>query len=693
VSRVKSRVQPLLLVVENLHWIDTETQAVLESLIESLPAARVFLLVTYRPEYQHAWGSKTYYTQLRLDPLSPEHAHELLTALLGEDASLTPLAQRLVEHTEGNPLFLEESVRTLVETQGLVGETGAYHLAKPFVSLQVPVTVQAILAARMDRLSVEAKRLLQAAAVIGRDVPLSLLQAIAEPPEAEVRHGLRHLQAAEFLYETCLFPESAYTFKHALTQQVAYGSLPHERRRLLHARIVQALETLYTERRGEHTERLADHAFRGEMWEQAVAYCRQASAKASARSANREAVAHLEQALAALQHLPESRDRRAQAIDLWLELRNALHPLGEHERIHACLHEAERMAEAMGDPRRLSQVSTLLGHYFGWIGEQEHAIERLQHALDIARDLGDVVLQLGPSFVLGEAHFALGNYRQAAQFLRQVMASLTGDLAYERFGWTMVPSVCSRQWLVYCLAELGEFVEGATLADEGVRIAEAVNHPFSLEQIYDSVGSLYLRKGDFDCAILALERALGLCRAANIQSSVPGIASALGHAYALAGRIDEALHLLEQAVERATAMKRGIDLTRCVASLSEGYLLAGRRDAAGPLAQRALELSQEHKERGNQAWALRLLGEIAARCDPPKIESAAASYRQALVLAEELGMRPLQAHCHRGLGILYVQIGRRQQAHEELSTAIALYRAMEMTFWLPQAEAALVQVT
>jgi len=287
----------------------------------------------------------------------------------------------------------------------------------------------------------------------------------------------------------------------------------------------------------------------------------------------------------------------------------------------------------------------------------------------------------------------MGNYRQATQFLRQVMASLTGDLAYERFGMTAIPSVCSFQWLVYCLAELGEFVEGTSLANEGVRIAEVIDHPFTLEQMYHSVGYLALLQGDFDRAIPVLERALGICRAANIQSSVPSIASALGHAYALAGRIDEALPLLEQAVERAPAMKRGIDLAHCVASLSEGYLLAGRRDAAVPLAQRALELSQEHKERGNQAWALRLLGEMAVRHDPPKIESAEASYRQALTLAEELGMRPLQAHCHRGLGTLYVQIGLREQARDELSTAIALYRAMGMQFWLPQAEAALVQVS
>jgi tetratricopeptide (TPR) repeat protein len=404
----------------------------------------------------------------------------------------------------------------------------------------------------------------------------------------------------------------------------------------------------------------------------------------------------LEQALAALQHLPESQDTRAQAIDLRLELRNALQPLGELGRIRDCLHEAERLAEALGDPRCMSRVSALLGHHFHWIGDHEHAIERLQHALAIAPDLGNhgyMLLQLIPNFFRGEAHFALGKYRQATRFLRQVMASLTGDLAYERFGMTEAPSICAYQWLVYCLAELGEFVEGTSLANEGVRIAKVIDHPFTLEQMYHSVGYLALLQGDFDRAIPVLERALGICRAANIQSSVLGIASALGHAYALAGRIDEALPLLEQAVERAPAMKRGIDLTSCIASLSEGYLLAGRRDDAIPLAHRAVELSHEYKERGNQAWVLRLLGEIAARREPPKIESAEASYRQALALAEALEMRPLQAHVHRGLSILYTQIGIRQQTREELSTTIALYRAMAMTFWLPQAEAALVQVT
>src|SRR5262249_46252029 len=296
----ESQVQPLLLVFEDLHWTDSETQALLDSLVESLPTAQLLLLVNYRPEDQHGCGSKPSSPQLGLDPLLPASADAFLQALLGADPSLAPLKRLLIERTEGNPFFLEESVRTLVETGVLVGAPGASRLAQPIESLQVPATVQAILAARIDRLPPEEKRLLQTAAVIGTEVPLPLLQAIAELPEDALHRGLALLQAAEFLYETCLFPEPEYTFKHALTHEVAYGSLLLERRRVLHARIVEALEALAPDRETEQAERLAHHAVRGEVWEKAVTYCQQAGTRAYDRAAFGEAVASFEQALQAL---------------------------------------------------------------------------------------------------------------------------------------------------------------------------------------------------------------------------------------------------------------------------------------------------------------------------------------------------------------------------------------------------------
>ena len=475
----ESQVQPLLLVFENLHWIDAETQAVLDSLIESLPTARLLLLVNYRTEYQHGWGSKTYYTQLRLDPLPAASAEEVLQALLGDDPSLVPLKRLVIERTEGNPFFLEESIRALVETGGLVGERGAYHPFKSLDRLQVPATVQAVLAARIDRLPPEEKHLLQTAAVIGTEVPFALLQAIAELSEEELRRGLGHLQAAEFLYETSLFPELEYTFKHALTHKVAYGSLLQERRRALHAQIVDAIERLAPNRLDEQVDQLAHHALRGEVWDKAVAYCRQAGTKALAHSAFREVVMCSEQAFAALTHLPESRATQEQAIDLRLDLRNALWALGELRQVLDSLREDATLAEALDDQPRLGRVSAYMCRYFREMGDHDGAVECGQHALAIAETLGDFALQVLAQHYLGVAYHVLGDHRRAMGVLRRNVEALAGDLIRESFGVVGYPAVNSRAWFVRCLAELGAFPEGVAYGEEAVRIAEAVEHPVS----------------------------------------------------------------------------------------------------------------------------------------------------------------------------------------------------------------------
>jgi class 3 adenylate cyclase/tetratricopeptide (TPR) repeat protein len=688
----ETQVQPLLLVFEDLHWIDAETQALLESLVESLPTVRLLLLVNYRPEYQHGWGNTTYYTQLRLDPLPPTSAGAFLQALLGHDPSLAPLTRLLIARTEGNPFFLEESVRTLVETGVLVGEPGAYRLGKPLDGLQVPATVQAVLAGRIDRLPFEDKRLLQTAAVIGTEVPSPLLQAIAELPEDALYRGLAHLRAAEFLYETRLFPDHEYTFKHALTHEVAYGSLLQERRRGLHARIVEALEALAGDRVAEQVERLAHHALRGEVWHKALTYCRQAGEKALARSAHLEAVRYFEQALSALQHLPEQRDTREQAIDLRFALRSALQPSGDLGRILVCLREAEALADTLEDPRRLAQISLFLSRYFSLMGTYDQAITAAQRALALATTSGDGVLRALANLNLGLAYQPQGDYRRAIDCFGQTVAALDGTRRRERFGQVILPAVQSRAWLAWCHADLGTFAEGIALGDEGLQIAEAVAHPGSLMVASWGVGLLALRQGDLSRALARLQRAMGICQDTDLSIWFPSMAAALGAAYTLGGRVADAVPLLTQAMERAIATERPDPQTSCSLSLGEGHLQAGLLEEAHALAERALTLARAHQERGHEAYALRLLGDIAARCEPPDGERAEDYYRQALALADELGMRPLQAHCHRGLGSLFAQLGQQEPARTELSAAIEFYRAMDMTFWLPQAEAALAQV-
>jgi tetratricopeptide (TPR) repeat protein len=400
----------------------------------------------------------------------------------------------------------------------------------------------------------------------------------------------------------------------------------------------------------------------------------------------------LEQALSALSHLPETRDTREQAIDLRLALRTALTPLGDVGRILAYLREAEALAVALDDSRRLGRVSDLLSFHYHFMGMHAQAIAAAQRALALAATSGDGVLQAQASEHLGIASHAQGDYRRAIAYFEQTVAFFDGPRHRERFGNVFLPAVLSRAYLAWCHAELGAFAAGRLCGEEGFQIAEAVAHPGSLVRAYWGLGVLALYQGALSMALPRLERAVGLCQEADLPNLFVRMAAPLGAAYTLAGRVADAVPLLTQAMAQATAMERLDVQNVCRLPLGEAQLLAGHLEEAETIAEQALMFAREHQEHGNQAYALRLLGDIVARSDPPDVDKATAHYRQALALAEELGMRPLQAHCHRSLGTLYAKMGRQEQVRAELSTAIAMYRAMDMTFWLPQAEAALAQV-
>jgi tetratricopeptide (TPR) repeat protein len=678
----ESQAQPLLLVFEDLHWLDSETQMVLDSLVESLPTSRLLLLVNYRPEYQHSWASKTFYSQVRLDPLVPESAEELLHSLLGNDPSLQGLKQHLIARTEGNPFYLEESVRTLVETKVLSGERGLRRLVKSVESVQVPATVQAVLAARIDRLPPEEKRLLQAASIIGEDVPFRILSSVVDMSEDELRRALDHLQAAEFLYEATLFPDLEYTFKHGLTFQVAYGSLVQDRRRTLHAAIAASMESLYSNRITEQVERLAYHAFHGEQWEKAVTYLRQAGAKAADRSAHREAVSYFDQALEALKHLAESRQAIEHAIDIRIEMRSSLQPLGEQAKVFERMREAESLAELLNDQRRLGQTSAYLSGYFTQAGDDPtQAIEKGQRALEISFSTGDFGLQIQANHFLATAYHTVGDYDRALKYFRRNVESLAGDQLYQRFGLAFFPSVGARYQLVILLAERGEFIEAAGHGDEAIRIAEAANHPFSLSTAYYAVGHLHIRKGVIEKAINLLERDLEICQSWNLRQNVPRVAAALGYAYAVAGRVGEALPLLDLTNDRMRAPMR--------AQLAQAYLLIGKRDTADLIASHAVDSSRRQGEPVREALARYVLGEVAVSAALPDLEKAKEHYRQAMVVADRIGLRVLLAHCHIGLGKLYQRADDLKHAKAYLTNGVAMMREMEMGLWLERAEAEL----
>jgi class 3 adenylate cyclase/tetratricopeptide (TPR) repeat protein len=665
----RSQQQPLVITIDNLHWIDPTSEEYLASLVQHLAAAPLLLLVTYRPGYRPSWIDKSYATQLALQPLNAQDSRMLLQESLRSHPVPDALIDTLLRTAEGNPFFLEELAWMVVE-QGVAAPT-----------LAVPDTVQAVLAARIDRLPLEAKTLLQTAAVIGKEVPLSLLQAVTEQSEDILRHGLAQLQGAEFLYETRLFPEAEYTFKHALTHEVAYGGLLQERRRVLHGRIVEVLEAFAA----EQVDRLAHHAVRGEVWDKAVTYCQQTGTRAHNRAAFREAATSFEQALQALVHLPEPGDTRRLAIDLRLAVDRPLVQLGEHRQRLILLGEAEILARALDDRARLGWVLARRAHVLRITGDHDGAMAVGWQAHELAAALGERAVQIQVSYHLGQTYYATGDFGRAAELLQWSVEAADRESGMPASGL----QINSRAWLARTLSVLGAFAEGRRHGEEALRLATLAGRGETPIVAYGWLGDLYLAQGDLEHAIRVLEQGLVLCRASDNQNELRWIAAALGAALALQGRFTAGRALLEEAISVTIRTGAREFHSRWVAWLSEVGRLAGRGEEAWQHAHQALDLARQLKERGNEAHALHQLGVVHAHANHPDAAQAEMHYQQALALAEALGMRPLQAHCHLDLGTLYAQTGRREQARTTLATAIELYRAMDMAFWLPQAQALL----
>ena len=566
------------------------------------------------------------------------------------------------------------------------GEGGAYRLTRPVEALQVPATVQTILAARIDRLPGKEKQLLQAASVIGKDVPYALLSAIVEQPEEALRRGLAHLQEAEFLYETQLFPDLEHTFKHALTHEVAYGGLLHDRRRQLHAAIVQAMEHHYASRLSEQAERLAHHAVRGEAWEKAVTHLWQAGRNARTRSAYRQAVAFLEQAMEILTRLPDTAENATLGIDLVChDLWDPLVILGENQRLLEHLREAALLAEKVGDRARLANVLARTLSPLRSTGQDDRAVEIGERALALAREVGNPRLNALAGMELSSTHFMRGDTRLAEALLMQGLLALdslpagTGDADSVWLRRRILES------LVRVLTSTGRYEEAVWRGEEALRMAEDLGHPAPIAWTLGRLGRVYCCRGEVDKAIDLSSRSLALAQEREVHNVIQWSSASLGVALTLGGRTTEAVARLEEAVA-AGESTRSLDPYTLV-SLGQAYLSAGRSEDASTCARDALAMCRQRTRRDVEADALHLIGDLAARREPPASEEAMAHYRQARALAEPRGMRPLVAHCHLGLGKLERRTGRNEQAREHLVAALTMYREMGMRFWLEQAEA------
>jgi DNA-binding NtrC family response regulator/tetratricopeptide (TPR) repeat protein len=640
-----------VIVLEDVHWCDPATEDWITRLSELIAAKRALLILTYRPGYRPPLGSRSFHTALALSTLSGEESLRIAGGLLEAD-DLPPALQALVlDKAEGNPFFIEELVRSLEEV-GAVQRTGerTVTLTTGLDHVAVPDTVQEVILARTDRLDEGLRHVLEVASVIGKNVPFPVLRAVAGRSEEQLVADLGQLQAAEFLHETRGFPEVEHTFKHALTHDVAYGRVRPELRRALHARIVAALERLYPDRLDEHVERLAYHAVRGELWPKALRYSHQGGAKAFNRSANREAVASLEQALAAVAHLPQTPETLAEAIDIRLLLRGALLQLAELERLSHYLGEAETLALKLGDHRRLAWVwiHTTTTHLLA--GDPIKALGVGEKTLALAEQVGGVGLRASARTPLAHTCRELGDMRRSITLFRETIEALAGDLARERHGQAMPPAFQARSMMAYAMAELGEFDEAARIGVEAAALSRSLDLPFSFALAHMALCHVYLMQERVDEAVRVLEPALEKIETRGLLTWTPWASALRGYALALSGRAEDGRVVLVEALAQAAAMRFLIGQSRWVVWLAHASLLAGRLDEARASGEEALRLTRRRGERAHEAWALYVLGEIEGRGGAAARPAAEALYRQALGRAGELGLRPLADRCRLALG-------------------------------------------
>ena len=682
----ESQNKPLVLVFEDLHWIDKTSEEFLDYFIGWLANTPILLILLYRPEYTHRWGSKSYYGNVRVDQLSLETSAELVQSILKEGEMVPELRELILNKAAGNPLFMEELTHTLLENGTIQKKGDHLLLSRKPTDIQVPDSIQGIIAARMDRLEENLKRIMQVASVIGREFAFRILQAIMEMKE-ELKSRLLNLQGLEFIYEKRLFPELEYIFKHALTQEVAYNSLFLERRKEIHEKIGRAIEDIYPDRLEEFYEMLAYHYSRSDNLEKAYQYLKLSGNKAMRTYSNREAFHYYRDAIGILKQKPETEQNKEEQLDTLLLMAIPILLLAYPEDSIKLLQEGERLCKELGDKKCLASLYYFIGVFHSLKGD--HVLARKYHEDSFyeAEKIEDIEIMAAVAHGLCFSYSLEGKFSEALNVASKVIPLLEKTRReHEFFGTQMNIYSALQSYVGFTLGGLGEFAEGEQLCEKALSFAHKMNHQFSIGVVELHYGHLYYFKGDGRNAVKHYQSSIEYLEKSQAVNLLPFAWNFLGMGYYYLGELNTALKFSEKGLRMQTDAEMSFNLPLFHWNLSLIHFDLGNWSEAKLHAERALNLScmTHYKWYEGSSWIQ--LGRIIGKTDKSRIDKAEEHILQGMKILDELKLKPLYALGYGSLGELYADAGQKEKALENLKKAEEMFREMGMEYWLAKTQ-------
>jgi len=658
-----SEIRPLILAYEDLHWVDKSSEELLKYVLESIPGARVLLIITYRPEFVHTWGAKSYHSQVMLNRLSNRESLMTVSHLLGTEEFDKELEEFILEKTEGVPFFIEELIKSLKDLKIIARENNRYRITKDIKEVTIPATVQDVIMARVDSLAEGVKNLLHTVSAVGREFSYYLIKRVTNIAEQELLSHLSVLKDSELLYERGIYPQSTYIFKHALTQEVVYDSLLLKKRKDIHEEIGEAMEALYPDRLEEHHELLAYHYGRSANADKAVQYLDLANQKSIKLNAMEEAKTYFEEAMALLDTLPETEENRQRRISLLVSQGEAFMLLLKIPEYYDLLTRCEPMARGLGNPELLGAFFGRLGHCHFIFGHYDQAIETLTKAVELCQGAGNAE-DAGHAYTyLSWSHSDRGDYHQVLALKEDFLQTM--EQSFNLHSYTWVLSAASR-----ACSYLGRWDEAVEEGKKALSVAEEFADNSLISWVVSNLSIAYTWKGDLaravECGELAAQKAPTPADKAWAQR-------ALGWAWCRSGETTRGIELLTMVLPIFRAGRYITTEIPLTCFLGEGYWLAGENDKARQTLEKGLEMAERYEMRYYVGFTRRLLGEIALKTNPTQ---AAPHFEISIAILREIKAENELALAFVGYGRLYKQQNQITQAREYLMKALEIFERL-----------------